>query len=84
MNIQHQGFVTVLESQTLSPGVKGQNSGGEMGIKTGIASPEDKGSAAEEGGNVAALELLDDVIEAIIRQQTYPANDISQEKNGGD
>ena len=38
MNIQHQGFVTVLESQTPSPGVKGQNSGGEMGIKTGIAS----------------------------------------------
>lgn len=70
LNIQHQGFVTVLKSQTTPPNVKGQNPDEKAGTSTNSIPPAGKGSAAGERGEVTASELLDAAIKNMILEQS--------------
>lgn len=69
MNIQHQGFVTVLESQTPPRDVEGQDLGEKTGTRTSSVFSAEKESATEENGKVTASELLDAAIKNIILEQ---------------
>lgn len=70
LNIQHQGFVTVLESPSPAPEVKGQDFGEETGTSANSVPPAGKGSAAGERGEVTASELLNAAIKNMILEQS--------------
>lgn len=69
LNIQHHGFVTVLESPTPAPEGKGQNPTEETGTSTNSVRPVGKESAAGERGEVTASELLNAVIKNMLLEQ---------------
>ena len=69
LNIQHQGFITVLESPTPAPEVNGQDLDEETGTRINSVFPAEKETIAEESGKVTASELLDAAIKNIILEQ---------------
>lgn len=69
LNIQHQGFVTVLKFASPAPEVKGQDFSEETGTSTNSVPPTGKESATGERGEVTASELLDAAIKNIILEQ---------------
>lgn len=69
LNIQHQGFVTVLESPTPAPEVKGQDLGEETGTRISSVFPAEKETTTKESGKVTASELLNVAIKNIILEQ---------------
>lgn len=69
LNIQHQGFVTVLKFPSPAPEVKEQDFSEETGTSTNSVPPAGKESVTGERGEVTASELLDAAIKNIILEQ---------------
>ncbi len=69
LNIQHQGFVTALESTTPVPEVKGKNLGEETGTRISSVFPAEKETTTKESGKVTASELLNAAIKNLILEE---------------
>lgn len=67
LNIQNQGFVTVLKSEPIPSDAQGQKAGGRSGSKIGDSTfSTDKGAKTNKNDSLTASELFDAMIKTVV------------------